>query len=237
MPRRKILTRRPARPSLRVRLVAVAVCLLAAGAGIIVVAGVSATRSQLTRQAEQQLRAYAGQLTSRPFLLTPFSRSAPGAPELSDLAAGTSAVSIEVRGSGGQLVLRTGPDHPAGPGLHAAAAQVLASRARARRGPACPARQLSGHRRADPLPGAPYPLRLQRRGLRPPRHQPGRDRLPGHPRGERQPGPHRPGHRPPRCHPAGHERPRAAGHRMPGRLGDPRPAPPGPGGTGTERRG
>ena len=79
MPRREILARRPARPSLRVRLVAAAVCLLAAGAGIIVVASVSATRSQLTRQAEQQLRAYAGQLTSHPFLLTPLSRSAPGA--------------------------------------------------------------------------------------------------------------------------------------------------------------
>jgi signal transduction histidine kinase len=129
IPRCKTLARRPARPSLRVRLVAAAVCLLAAGAGIIVVAGASAARSQLTRQAEQQLRAYTGQLTSRPFLLTPFSRPAPGAPELSDLAAGTSPVSIEVRGPVGQLVLRTGPDHPAGPGLHAAAAQVLASRA------------------------------------------------------------------------------------------------------------
>jgi signal transduction histidine kinase len=92
-----------------VRLVAAAVCLLAAGAAIIVVAGVSATRSHLTRQAEQQLRAYAEQLTGRPFQLTPFSRSAPGTPELSDLAAGPSAVSIEVRGSGGQLVMRTGP--------------------------------------------------------------------------------------------------------------------------------
>jgi hypothetical protein len=128
VPRRETLTRRPARPSLRVRLVAAAVCLLAAGAGVIVVAGVSATRGQLTRQAEQQLRAYAGQLTSRPFLLTPFSRPAPGAPELSHLAAGTSPVSIEVRGSGGQVVLRTGPERPAGPGLHAAAARVLASR-------------------------------------------------------------------------------------------------------------
>ena len=105
MPRRAILARRPARPSLRVRLVAAAMCLLAAGAGIIVVAGVSATRSHLMRQAEQQLRAYAGQLASRPFLLTPFSRSAPGAPGLSDLAAGTGAVSVEVRGSGGQLVM------------------------------------------------------------------------------------------------------------------------------------
>ena len=130
MPRRQILTWRPARPSLRVRLVAAAVCLLAAGAGIIVVASLSATRSQLTRQAEQQLRAYAGQLTSRPFQLTPFPQSPPGAPELSDLTAGMSAVSIEVRGSGGQLVMRTGPGHLAGPGLHAAAAQVLASRGR-----------------------------------------------------------------------------------------------------------
>ncbi|HZC62075.1 MAG TPA: hypothetical protein VE464_10575 [Streptosporangiaceae bacterium] len=124
----KILAQRPARPSLRVRLVAAAVCLLAAGAGIIVVAGVSAIRSHLTGQAEQQLRAYAVQLTSRPFLLTPFSRSAPSAPELSGLTAGTSAVTVEVRGPGGQLVLRTGPGRPAGPGLHAAAAQVLASR-------------------------------------------------------------------------------------------------------------
>jgi two-component system, OmpR family, sensor kinase len=130
VPRWKIPARRPARPSLRVRLVAAAVCLLAAGAGIIVVAGVSATRSHLTRQAEQQLLAYAVQLTSRPFLLTPFSRSAPRAPELSDLTAGTSAVTVEVRGSGGQLILRTGPGRPAGPGLHAAAAQVLASRGR-----------------------------------------------------------------------------------------------------------
>ena len=126
MARWKILAQRPA-PSLRVRLVAAAVCLLAAGAGIIVVAGLSATRSHLTGQAEQQLRAYAVQLTSRPFLLTPFSRSAPRAPELSGLTAGTSAVTVEVRGSGGQLVLRTGPGRPAGPGLHAAA-QVLASR-------------------------------------------------------------------------------------------------------------
>ena len=43
MPRRKTLTRRPARPSLRVRLVAAAGCLLAAGAAIIVMTGVSAT--------------------------------------------------------------------------------------------------------------------------------------------------------------------------------------------------
>ena len=129
MPRRKILTWRPARPSLRVRLVAVVVCLLAAGAGIIVMSGVSATRSHLMRQAEQQLLAYAGQLASHPFLLTPFSQSAPGAPGLSELAAaGTGEVSVEVRGPGGQLVMGTGPGRPGGPGLHVAAARVLASR-------------------------------------------------------------------------------------------------------------
>ena len=101
-------------PRCRVRLVAMAVCLLAAGAGIIVVSGVSATRSHLTRQAGQQLRAYAGQLASHPFLLTPFSRSAPGAPGLSELAAaGTGEVNVEVRGSGGQLVMGTGPGRPA----------------------------------------------------------------------------------------------------------------------------
>jgi hypothetical protein len=149
VPRRKTLTRRPVRPSLRVRLVAAFVCLLAAGAGVIVVAGVSATRSQLTRQAGQQLRAYAGQLTSRPFLLAPFSWSAPGGPELSDLAAGASPVSIEVRGSGGQVVLRTGPDRPAGPGLRTAAAQVLAGQG----GPAAvqPARHGSYLAIAEPI--------------------------------------------------------------------------------------
>jgi hypothetical protein len=131
MLRRTILTWRPARPSLRVRLVAVAVCLLAAGAGIIVVAGVSATRNHLIRQAEQQLRAYAGQLASHPFLLTPYSRFAPGAPGLSELAvAGTGTLSVEVRDPGGQLVMGTGPGRPAGPGLHVAAARVLASRGR-----------------------------------------------------------------------------------------------------------
>ncbi len=135
MPRPKILTRRPVRPSLRVRLLATVVCLLATGAVIIVVAGVSAIRSHLTRQAGQQLRACAEQLTSHPFQLTPYSQAAaPGAPDLAGLvdlaglaglAAGTSAVSIEVRGSDGQLVMRTGP---AGPGGHAAAVQTLASR-------------------------------------------------------------------------------------------------------------
>ncbi len=108
-----------------------AVCLLAAGAAIIVLAGVSVLRSHQMRQAEQQLRGYAGQLISHPFLLTPLSRSAPGPRGLSGLAtAGGGALSIEVRGSGGELVIRTGPGQPAGSGLHAAAAEVLGSRGR-----------------------------------------------------------------------------------------------------------
>ena len=161
MPRRAILARRPARPSLRTRLVATAVCLLAAGAAIIVLAGVSVTRSQQMRQAGQQLRGYAGQLVSRPFLLTPLSRAAPGPRALSGLAAaGAGALSIEVRGSGGELVIRTGPGHQAGPRLHAAAAEVLGSRGRPAAVQVSPARQLPGHRRAGPLPGPPHPLRL-----------------------------------------------------------------------------
>ena len=117
----------PGRPPLRVRLAAVAVCLLAAGAGLIVVAGGLATRNHLTRQAGQQLRGYAGQLARHPFLLTPLSRTPPGPAGLSDLAAaGAGALSLEVRGAGGQLVIRAGPGRPAGPGPQVAAARVLA---------------------------------------------------------------------------------------------------------------
>jgi signal transduction histidine kinase len=109
----------------------VTVCLLAAGAALIVVASGLATRDHLTRQAGQQLRGYAGQLTRHPFLLTPDSRTTPGPPGLSDFAAdGAGALSIEVHSSGGQLIVRAGPGHPAGSGVHAAAAQVLAGRGR-----------------------------------------------------------------------------------------------------------
>jgi His Kinase A (phospho-acceptor) domain len=130
-PRRALLAWRPGRPSLRVRLAAVTVCLLAAGAVLIVVASGLATRDHLTRQAGQQLRGYAGQLTRHPFLLTPQSRTMPGPPGQSDFGAdGTGALSIEVHTSGGQLIVRAGPGHPAGSGVHAAAAQVLAGRGR-----------------------------------------------------------------------------------------------------------
>ncbi len=109
------------------RLAAVTVCLLAAGAGVMVVAGSLATRDALVRQAGQQLRSYTGQLARYPFLLTPLSRAAPGPPGLSRLAStGTGNLSVEVRSAGGQLVLRAGTGRPAGPGLPAPAVRVLA---------------------------------------------------------------------------------------------------------------
>ena len=125
--RRKLRAWRPGPRSLTVRLAAVAVCLLAAGAAIIVVAGSLATRDTLVREAGQQLRGYAGQLARYPFLLTPLSRTGPGPPGLSGLAsAGTGNLSVEVRNAGGQLVMRAGPGRPAGPGLPASAVRVLA---------------------------------------------------------------------------------------------------------------
>jgi two-component system OmpR family sensor kinase len=117
LPRRRRPGWRPGRPSLTVRLAATVTCLLAAGAAVIVVAGGLATRDHLTRQARQELRGYAGQLTRHPFLLTPLSRTAPGSPALGALAsAGAGPLIIEVRGAGGQLVIRVG-GRLSGPGL------------------------------------------------------------------------------------------------------------------------
>ena len=125
--RRKLRARRPVPRSLTVRLAAVAVCLLAAGAGVIVVAGALATRDALVRDAGEQLRGYAGQLARYPFLLTPLSRTGPGPPGLSGVAgAGAGNLSIEVRDARGQLVMRAGPAGAAGPGLPASAVRVLA---------------------------------------------------------------------------------------------------------------
>jgi two-component system OmpR family sensor kinase len=121
LPRRRRPGWRPGRPSLTVRLAAAVTCLLAAGAVIIVVAGGLATRDHLIRQARQELRGYAGQLARHPFLLTPLSRTAPGAPSLGAVApAGAGPLSIEVRGAGGELVMRVGPGRLAGPGLSVA---------------------------------------------------------------------------------------------------------------------
>ncbi len=68
--------RRPG-PSLRVKLVAVTLCLLAAGAAVIVAVGASALRGQLTSQAGAQLRAYVNQLTSHPFQVLDTARGTP----------------------------------------------------------------------------------------------------------------------------------------------------------------
>ena len=127
--RRRRAARRAGRLSLRVRLAAAAAGLLAAGAVVIVLAGGVATREHLTGQARQELRGFALQLTRQPFLLTPFSQAAPGPAGLTGPAgAAAGTLSIEVRGADGQLVMRAGPGHLAGAGLHPAAAGLLAGR-------------------------------------------------------------------------------------------------------------
>jgi HAMP domain-containing protein len=95
--------------SLPVRLAAVAVCLVAAGAGAITVASQLVARSYLMQRAEQQLNSYAGLLTSHPFSVFPGSRTAPGA---SGLGGTGQAFSIEVRASGGLVLINAGPAVP-----------------------------------------------------------------------------------------------------------------------------
>jgi hypothetical protein len=126
VPRRSRAARRAGRVSLRVRLAAAAAGLLAVGAVVIVLAGGVATRDQLTRQARQELRGYAFQLSRHPFLLTPFSPAPSGPSGLIAPAGASGTLSIEVRGAGGQLVMRAGSDRLLPPGLHAAAARMLA---------------------------------------------------------------------------------------------------------------
>ena len=102
---------------LGVRLVALACSLAAAGAAIIGLASSLAARDSLTRQAGQELGAYAGFLVSRPFTAMPVG-PAPG-------GAASSAFVIEVV-SGGRVVMRTGTD--ARPGPAAAGIPVRAGR-------------------------------------------------------------------------------------------------------------
>jgi two-component system, OmpR family, sensor kinase len=92
--------------SLPVRLAAVAVCLVAAGAGAITAASHLAARTYLVRQAEQQLRSYTGFLTSHPFTVFPGYRTAPGA---SGLGGTARALSIQVCASGGLVLINAGP--------------------------------------------------------------------------------------------------------------------------------
>ena len=67
------------RASLQVKLVAVALCLLAAGAAVILAVGASTLRGQLIRQAGDHLRVYANQLASNSFQLLGTSQDAPAA--------------------------------------------------------------------------------------------------------------------------------------------------------------
>jgi hypothetical protein len=99
----------PARWPLTARLAALVFCLVAAGGAAVTIATHLVARDYLTRQADQQLRSYAGQLTSRPFTLFPGFRLAPGA---SSLGGAGRAVSIAVRGAGGQLLMTAGPATP-----------------------------------------------------------------------------------------------------------------------------
>lgn len=101
------------------RLVAVTVGLLAAGAAIIGVASVLVARGYLIRQADQQLRGYAERLASRPFVVTPFSGA--GA-----VATG-GGYGVNVLGSAGQLVLRTGLGSRPGPVIPPIPASAAAS--------------------------------------------------------------------------------------------------------------
>jgi len=109
--------RRPGRASLRVRLVAAALCLLAAGAMAITGACALLARGYLAGQADRQLRAAAGQLISRPFTASPIYGIAPGTPSAGYPGGGV--LGIEVRGPAGQLVMRAGPGTRPGPLLPA----------------------------------------------------------------------------------------------------------------------
>jgi signal transduction histidine kinase len=109
---------------LRVRLAAVACCAVAAGAAVMGLACSQAARSALMRQADQQLRAYADQLTGRPFTAMPVGPGPGGA--------ASSAFVIEVV-SGHQLVIETGADGQSGPvlaGIAVRAGQLAVVRAK-----------------------------------------------------------------------------------------------------------
>ncbi len=97
---------------LRVRLVAAACCLAAAGAAIVSLACGLAVRSGLMWQAGQELRSYAGYLASRPFTAMPVGPG-PGGDQADPFV-------IEVV-TAGQLVIRTGVDPRPGPALAAIA--------------------------------------------------------------------------------------------------------------------
>jgi signal transduction histidine kinase len=91
------------------RVAAAVFCLVATGGGAITVATHVAARDYLTRQADQQLRSYAAQLTSRPFTLFPGFRRAPDA---SGLGVTASVLGVVVLGADGQQLISAGPVTP-----------------------------------------------------------------------------------------------------------------------------
>ena len=106
------------------RLVAIAVCVLAAGAAIITAACGLVARHYQMGQADQQLRAYADRLTSRPFAASPVYGFASGAPGGGGPSGGV--LGIEVRGSRGQLVMRAAKRPGPGPAIPAVPAGAAA---------------------------------------------------------------------------------------------------------------
>jgi HAMP domain-containing protein len=109
--------------SLEVRLAATALCLLAAGAAVLIGVCGLAARGYLQGQADRQLRASAGQLLSRPFAASPLYGVAVGAPGAAGPGDG---LGIEVRGPGGQVVMRAGFAGPLGPVIPAVPAAAAA---------------------------------------------------------------------------------------------------------------
>ena len=111
------------RATLPVRLVVTALCLLAAGAAVIIAAWGLLARGYLQGQADQQLRAYAARLASHPFKASPIYGIAGGVPGAAGVGGG---LGIEVREPGGQVVMRAGAAGRRGPLLPAVPVAVTA---------------------------------------------------------------------------------------------------------------
>src|SRR5215813_5781725 len=119
----RAMTRPLSWASLEVRLAAMVLCLLAAGAAIITGAYGLVARGYLQGQADRQLRACAGRLLSHPFTASPLYGAAVGA---SGAAGFGDGLGIEVRGRAGQVVMRAGSVGRPGPVIPAVPAAVAA---------------------------------------------------------------------------------------------------------------
>jgi hypothetical protein len=119
----RAMTRPLSWASLEVRFAATALCLLATAAAIITGMCGLVARSYLQGQADRQLRACAARLLSHPFTASPLYGVAVGAP---GAARFRDALSIEVRGHAGQVVMRAGFAGRPGPVIPAVPAAVAA---------------------------------------------------------------------------------------------------------------